>query len=161
MVFQNIWYILWIILHIYCPNSQKLYFWNWLVKMIQWNPIGVILLYYRQHLIRNTSQSSLMLLELRCLQSFPCSASLLWLQFSTLTYQDFHKIGLLPCRNPCMVSLDITYLGHPLKRYDCWLEFYSLSMFLSTKPFWCFLVIWWLVQNSWFLKWIMTLMCLF
>ena len=35
MAFQNSSHILWIILHIYCPTSQNLYVFNWLVEILQ------------------------------------------------------------------------------------------------------------------------------
>ena len=80
--------------------------------MIQWNTIGVILIYGWKHLIRNTVESSLMLFYPRCIQSSLHSASILWLQLSTLTCQYFHNIGSLTCRNPCMMSLDLPSLCH-------------------------------------------------
>ena len=128
--------------------------------MLQWNTISVLLIYDWQHLLRNTSESSLMLLNYRCLQSFTYSVSLLWLQFSTLNCQYFQKIGYLTCRHTFMVSLDIPYLVNPLERSDRWLIFWSLSKLLWTKPFWHLLVILWFLKNSWILEWSVTLMIL-
>ena len=74
--------------------------------MTQWNPIGVLLLYARNNILRNALESSLILLETKFIQLFPYSASLLWLQLPNLTCQDLHHIRFFPCRHPRMVSLD-------------------------------------------------------
>ena len=152
MVFQNSWHSLGSILHIYCTTSQKLYFWYWLVDMLQWNSIGVLLLYDWYNLLGNTSESSLMLLYPRCIQSFPYSESLLWLQFSALNFQFFHQIWYLPCRHPYMVSLDHPTIFRSLESSYCWLDLWYISTLLSTKSFWNLLVIFWLLQNSWVLE---------
>ena len=68
MVLQSIFNIMGSILHIYCPTSKKLYVLHWLVEMLQWNPIGVILIYAWKHLISNNLESSFMLLDTRCFQ---------------------------------------------------------------------------------------------
>ena len=68
MVSQNSWHILGIILYIYCPTSQKLYVLHWLEVMLQWNIIGMPLLYSWKHLIINTVESSFMISENRCIQ---------------------------------------------------------------------------------------------
>ena len=78
-VFQNSWHILGIILHICCPTSQKLYCLHCLVEILQWKPIDVPLLYDWNNLIRVTLESSLMLLNTSCLQSFPYSEIILLL----------------------------------------------------------------------------------
>ena len=54
-----------------------------------------------------------MMLETRCLQSFPYYEFFLLLKWSTLIFKDFHHIGYLPCRHTWMVSLDLPSLGHP------------------------------------------------
>ena len=36
----------------------------------------------------------------------------------TYTCKDFHQIGSLNCIYPCIVSLDLPYLGHPLENSD-------------------------------------------
>ena len=123
MVFQNSWHTLGNIIHVYCPTSKKLYVLHRLVEILQWNPIGVLLIYACKHMLRNTLESSLMLLEPRCLQSFLYSESLFWLQLSALTFQDFHQIWFLPCIHPCMVSMDLHYMGNPLERSYCLLNF--------------------------------------
>ena len=128
--------------------------------MIQWNPIGIILLYFCQYLLRNISDSSLILLAPRCILSFTYSEVLLWLQSSTLTCQDFHRIVFLLRRHPCVVSLDLLSMGHPLERSDCWLYFSSLSKLISAKPFWHLLVILWLMKISWVVEWNVTLLSL-
>ena len=122
MVFQNSWHTLGIILHIYCPTSKKLYVWNGIVQMLQWNPIGELLIYSWQHILINTSYSSLILLEPRCLQSFPCSTSLLWPKLSTLTCKDFHQIGYLPC-----ISLLWNEVWH------LWAWFSQISQFIFSS----------------------------
>ena len=92
-------------------NFTKLYVWYWLVELLQYNPIGALLIYYWRHLLRNALESSFMMLGTRFTQSFTYSVSILWLQLSTLTCQYFHHIGFFPCRHPCMVSLVLPYLG--------------------------------------------------
>ena len=72
----------------------------------------------------------------------------------------FHQIVFLPYIHPCMGSLAIPYLGHPLEMSDCWLVFWFLSRFLLDKNFWPLLVIWWRLQNSWVLVWNRTLLSL-
>ena len=90
--------------------------------MIPLNPISVLLLYSWNHLLRNTSLSSLMMLDPRCIRSFTYYVSLLWLQLLTLTYQDFHQIGYFTCIHPYIVSLDISHLGCTFERYEYWLN---------------------------------------
>ena len=111
------------ILNIYCTTSQKFFVLYWLLEKIQLNTICVLLIYYWNHMIRNTLESPLIMLETRCLQAFTYSESPLLLKFSNLTCHDFHQIWFLPCRHPCMVSLDIPSMGHTLERSDCWLNF--------------------------------------
>ena len=68
MVFQNSWHTLGSILHIYCPNSKKLYDIYWLVEMFQCNPIGVLIIYAWKNTLINNLEYPLMMLDTRCLQ---------------------------------------------------------------------------------------------
>ena len=152
MVYQSSLHILGSILHIYCPTSQKLYVWHWLVEILQLNTIDVLFIYSWHHLLRNTSEYSLVSLDIMCLQSFPSSESILWLKFPILNFQDFHQIGCLLCRHTYMLSLDFTPLGDSLERSYFWINVWYLSKLLSTKTFWYMLVILWLMQNYWVLE---------
>ena len=37
-------------------------------------------------------------------------------------------------RHPYTVSMDVPYIGHPLERSDCWLDFWYFSKLLLIKP---------------------------
>ena len=67
-VFQNSLNILGIILHIWCKNSQKLDVLHWHVEILQWNTIGVPLIYACNHILRDNSESSLILMDTRYIQ---------------------------------------------------------------------------------------------
>ena len=121
--FQNSYNIQVSILHVFCPISQKLYVLHWPVETIQWNIIDLYLIYAWNNTLGNNLESSLILLETKCLQSSPYFIGLLLLEFSTWTCQDFHKILFLPCIHPCMGYLAFLSMGNPLERYDCWLFF--------------------------------------
>ena len=128
--------------------------------MLQLNPIYVLFIYAWKYLLRNTLDSSLMILETRCLKTFPFYASLLWIKSSTLICQDFHQIGYLPFRHPCMLSLDLPSMDHPSERSNCWLYLWYISKLFSTNPFWYFLIIWWRLQNVRVLEWSLTFLIL-
>ena len=73
--------ILWELLSISTAQLLKnSMFYIGFVKMLQWNPVGVIFFYTGNNLLGKTLYYSLMLLDPRCLQSFTYYASLLWLQ---------------------------------------------------------------------------------
>ena len=92
MVFQNSCNIMGSILHIFYLPSQKLYFSHLPVLMLQWNPIGLPLIFSWNHMLENISELLIMLSDTRCLQSSHYFPSSLFPPFLTLTCQCFRHI---------------------------------------------------------------------
>ena len=118
MVLKNSCNIMVSSIHIFYQTSQKLFVLHWPVVIIQLNPIDLSLICAWNHLLGKTSESSLILLDTRCLQSYTYFSGPLLQKPSTSTCQDFHQIVYLPYTHPRIGSLDLFTLGLPLDRSD-------------------------------------------